>query len=57
MDEMATRLETAATARNLLYLAWREIFTIQKLKEKLMNGKENFHDSDNRFNPRITRKF
>jgi hypothetical protein len=47
MDEMATRLETAATARNLLYLAWREIFTIQKLKEKFKNGKERFYDSSN----------
>ncbi len=40
MDETAQRLETAAIQRNLLYLAWREISTIQKLKEKLMDGKE-----------------
>jgi hypothetical protein len=57
MDEAAARLETAATARNLLYSAWCEISTIQKLKEKLMNGKERFHDNGNCFNPRITRKF
>lgn len=58
MDEMAaTRLETAALARNLLFLAWREISTIQKLKEKLMDGKEKINDNGNRFNPRITRKF
>lgn len=57
MDEMATRLETAALARNLLYSAWCEISTIQKLKEKLMNGKEKFNGSDNRFNSRKTRKF
>lgn len=47
MDEMAARLEMAALARNLLYSAWCEFSTIQKLKEKLMNGKENFHDSSN----------
>ncbi|WP_334103950.1 hypothetical protein [Aminobacterium mobile] len=57
MDEAAARLETAALARNLLYSAWCEFSTIQKLKEKLMNGKEKFHDNGNRFNPRITRKF
>jgi|LSQX01.1.fsa_nt_gb hypothetical protein len=47
MDEAAARLETAATARNLLYLAWREISTIQKLKENLMDGKEKINDSGN----------
>ncbi len=57
MDEMATRLESAALTRNLLYSAWCEISTIQKLKEKFKNGKEKFHDNGNRFNPRITRKF
>ena len=45
MDEAAARLETAATARNLLYSAWCEISTIQKLKEKLINGREKFYDS------------
>ena len=47
MDEAAAihqRLETAATARNLLYLAWREISTIQKLKEKFMNGREKIYE-------------
>lgn len=57
MDEMATRLETAALTRNLLYSAWCEFSTIRKLKEKLMNGKEKINDNGNRFNPRITRKF
>ncbi len=40
MDEAAARLEAAATARNLLYSAWCEFSTIQKLKEKFKNGKE-----------------
>ncbi len=57
MDEAAARLETAATARNLLYLAWREVATIQKLKEKIKNGKGKINDSDNRSDPRIARKF
>ncbi len=57
MDEMAARLEAATLARNLLYSAWREISTIQKLKEKLMDGREKINDNGNRFNPRITRKF
>ncbi len=59
MDEATAihqRLETAETARNLLYLAWREIFTIQKMKEKLMDGKEKINDGSNCFNPRIARK-
>lgn len=47
MDEMAARLEAATLARNLLYSAWREISTIQKLKEKFKNGKEKFNDSGN----------
>lgn len=47
MDESAGRLESAALARNLLFLAWREVATIQKLKENLMDGKEKFHDSSN----------
>ena len=37
MDETATRLETAALARNLLFLAWREF---AELQEKIMNGRE-----------------
>lgn len=56
MDEMAARLETAALARNLLYSAWCEFSAIQKMKEKLMDGKEKFHDSSNCFKPRIARK-
>ena len=56
MDEAAARLETAATARNLLYSAWCEISTIQKLKEKFKNGREKTNDSDNRSDPRIARK-
>ena len=45
MDEAAAihqRLESAALARNLLFLAWREVATIQKMKEKIKNGKEKF---------------
>jgi hypothetical protein len=56
MDEATAihqRLETAATARNLLFLAWREF---AELQEKIMNGREKNNDSGNCFNPRIARK-